>query len=90
MSGVVSEACCNLLHAAVVFQGWYEAMHQIIVLLGSSMTGSIRREYSLNNGSISAGLTPGDVSIDPSPFASPVPSIPVSVLAGAGPFGCVL
>lgn len=57
-------------------------MHQIIVLLGSSMTGSIRREYSLNNGSISAGLTPGDVSIDPSPFASPVVSVPVSVLRG--------
>jgi hypothetical protein len=60
-------------------------MHQIIVLLGSSMTGSIRREYSLNNGSISAGLTPRGVSVDPSPFASPVASIPVSVRRACWP-----
>lgn len=53
-------------------------MHQIIVLLGSSMTGSIRREYSLNNNSMTAGLTPGEVSAEPSPFASPVASYPVS------------
>lgn len=55
-------------------------MQQIILLLGSTMLGSIRRESSLNNGSISAGLTPGEVSVDPSPFASPIPSLPVSVL----------
>jgi hypothetical protein len=59
-------------------QEWYEAMQQTIVLLGSTMLGSIRRESSLNNGSISAGLTPGEGSVDPSPFASPIPSLPVS------------
>lgn len=53
-------------------------MQQIIVLLGSTMLGSIRRESSLNNGSISAGLMPGEVSVDPSPFASPIHSLPVS------------
>jgi hypothetical protein len=53
-------------------------MNQTIILLASSLTGSIRREYSLNNGSISAGLTPRGVSADPSPFTSPVGSLPVS------------
>lgn len=70
-----------LLNAAcTLVQEWYEAMSQTIILLASSLTGSIRREYSLNNGSISAGLTPRGVSADPSPFSSPVGSLPVSLL----------
>jgi hypothetical protein len=52
-------------------------MSQIIQCLSSSMTGSLR-ENSLNNGS-TAVLTPGEVSMEPSPFTSPVSSFPVSL-----------
>lgn len=64
----------------LLLQEWYEAISQVIMLLGSSSTGSIRREYSMNNGTLSAGLTPRGASADPSPFTSPVGSLPVSAL----------
>jgi hypothetical protein len=70
-----SVPCCAVLCAAL--QEWYEAFSQIIQCLSSSMTGSLR-ENSLNNGS-TAGLTPGEVSMEPSPFTSPVSSFPVSL-----------
>lgn len=57
-------------------QEWYEAVNNIILLCLTSVSGSIHRQYSLVNGSISAGLTPADFSAEPSPFASPVSSLP--------------
>lgn len=65
-----------LLPCAV--QEWYEAVNNIILLCLTSVSGSIHRQYSLVNGSISAGMTPADFSAEPSPFASPVSSFPVS------------
>ena len=58
-------------------QDWYEAVTHCIYT--NSAPGSlIHRSYSLANGSMSAGLTPRGISAEPSPFASPISSFPVS------------
>jgi hypothetical protein len=59
---------------------WYEYISSQIAGLGHLPSSSISRQYSLTNGLYysSCGLTSAEMSVDPSPFTSPVDSNPVS------------
>lgn len=63
-------------------QEWHEQISAQITALGGNSSGnSLAAHY--RSSSISGSMYgPGMVSVDPSPFTSPVSSFPVSMLAG--------